>query len=98
MYYFAREIYFVEKSLGNNSTRNESLIRLLKSPATLISGISTISLPENSNELCDRLKLLLHEKQAGNNSNKIDEEIVAIADKLLEYKCNSTKQTHFFTT
>ena len=34
----------------------------------------------------NRLILLLQEKQAGNNSNKINEEIVAIVDKFLEYK------------
>ena len=44
------------------------------------------------NKLCDRLKLLLQEKHAGNNSNIIDEEIIAIADKLLEYEYLSRKQ------
>ena len=43
-------------------------------------------------KLCDRLKLLLQEKHAGNNSDIINEEIVAIVDKLLEYKCISKKQ------
>ena len=57
------------------------------------SGISnTIFLPSDPDELCDRLKLLLQEKKAGNNSNKINEDIVAIIDKLLEYKCTSKKQ------
>ena len=36
--------------------------------------------------------MLLQEKHDGNNSNSIDEEIVAIVDKLLEYKCISKKQ------
>ena len=57
--------------------------------------ISTILLPKNPAELCDRTKLLLQGKQAGNNSDIINEEIVAKADKLLEYKCISTKQ-HIF--
>ena len=57
------------------------------------SGISkTIFLSSDPNELCDRLKLLLQEKHAGNNSDIINEEIVAIIDKLLEYKCISKKQ------
>ena len=57
------------------------------------SGISkTRFLSSDPNELCDRLKLLLQEKHAGNNSNIIDEEIVAIVDKSLEYKCISKKQ------
>ena len=46
------------------------LIRLLKSPAIKASGISTILLPGNAYELYDRLKLLLQEKQARNNSDK----------------------------
>ena len=46
------------------------------------SGISTISSPENPNELFDRLELLLQGKQAGKSSNVIDEEIVARAAQL----------------
>ena len=46
-------------------------------------------LPSDPNELCDRLKFLLQEKQAGNNSELINVKIVAIVDKLLEYKCIS---------
>ena len=38
------------------------------------------------NRLCNRLKILLQEKQAGNNSKRFDEEIVALADEILEYK------------
>ena len=57
------------------------------------SGVSkTIILSSDPDELCDRLKLLLQEKHAGNNSNVIDQEIVVILDKLLEYKCISKKQ------
>ena len=57
------------------------------------SGISkTKFLPSDANELCDRLKLLLQEKQAGNNSDIINDEIAAIVDKLLEYKCVSKKE------
>ena len=84
--------------MGNKSIRDRSLIKILKSPAIIIStsGISkTIVLPSDPNELCDRLKLLLQEKQAGNNSDLIIEEIVAIADKLLEYKCISKKNHKF---
>ena len=42
--------------------------------------------------LCDKLKLLLPEKETGNNSNIINEEIFAITVKLLEYKYLSTKE------
>ena len=38
------------------------------------------------------LSWLLEEKHAGNNSEMINEESVALFDKLLNYKCISTKQ------
>ena len=93
MYDFAKEMYFDERGVGNKSTRDRTLIKLLKSPANMASGISKIIiLSSDPDELCNRIKLLLQEKNAGNNSNIINEEIVAIVDKLLEYKCISYKQ------
>ena len=93
MYDFAKEMNFDTKALGNKSTRDRTLINLLKSPAIIASGVpKTIFLSSDPNELCDRLKLLIQEKHAGNNSNIINEEIIAIVDKLFEYKCISKKQ------
>ena len=81
------------KSTGRSSIRHSSIIKILESPAIMASGISrTNVLSSDPNKLCDRLKLLLQEKYGGNNSNLIDEEIVAIVDNLLEYKCISKKQ------
>ena len=93
IYEFAKEMNFNIKEKGNKSNRDKSIIRLLESPAIMASGVSkTIFLSSDANELCDRLKLLLQEKHAGNNSDIINNEIVAIVDKLLEYKCISKKQ------
>ena len=93
IYQFAKEMNYDIKSTGRPSTRHNSMIRLLDQPAIMASGISkTIILSSDPNELCDRLKLLLQEKHAGNNSNIINDEIIAIVDKLLEYKCISKKQ------
>ena len=93
IYQFAKEMNYDIKSTGRPSTRHNSMIRLLDQPAIMASGISkTIILSSDPNELCDRLKLLLQEKHAGNNSDIIMDEIVAIIDKLLEYKCISKKQ------
>ena len=90
---FAKEINYDVKSTGRPSIRHTSFINILDSPAIRASGISsTIILSSNPNELCDRVELIIQEKHAGNNSNLIDEEIVAIVDKLLEYKCISKKQ------
>ena len=93
MYDFAKEMHFDLNAPGNKSTRDRKLIKLLKSPAILASGVSkTIFLSSDPDELCNRIKLLLQEKHAGNNSDIINDEIVAIIDKLLEYKCISKKQ------
>ena len=95
LYDFAKEMHFDMRAQGNKSTRDRKLIKLLNSPGLMVSasGVSkTIFLSSDANELSDRLKFLLQEKQAGNNSNIINEEIVAIVDKLLEYKCISKEE------
>ena len=95
MYDFAKEMNFDMKAQVNKSTRDRTPIKLLNSPGFMVSasGISkTIFLSSDPNELCNRLKLLLQEKQAGNNSDMINQEIVAIVDKLTESKCISKKQ------
>ena len=94
-YDFAKEMHFDERRIGNKFTRDRTLITLLNSPSLMLSasGISkTIFLSSDPDELCNRLKLLLQEKHAGNNSDIINNEIIAIIDKLLEYKCISKKQ------
>ena len=83
VYDFAKEMNFDTKALGNKSTRDRSLIKLLKSPGLIVSasGVSkTLFLSSHPNDLCDRLKLLLQEKHAGNNSHIINDEIVVIID------------------
>ena len=44
MYQFAKEMYFDVRATGNRSTRDRTLIKLFKSPAILVSGISAILL------------------------------------------------------
>ena len=95
MYDFAKEMKFDTRVSGNKSTRDRTLIKLLKSPGLMVSasGVSkTIFLSSDPDELCNRLKLLLQEKLAGDNSDIINDEIVAIVDKLIEFKCISKKQ------
>ena len=92
-YEFAKEMNYDINSTGRPSVRHNSMIRLLDQPAIMPSGFSkTIILSSDPNELCDRLKLLLQEKNGGNNYNLIDGDIVARVDNLLEYKCISKKQ------
>ena len=68
---------------------------MLKSRTVLASGIPTKFSPENFDEFCDSLILILQEEQAGNISKISNEEIFAMADKLLEYKCITVKQHSF---
>ena len=51
-----------------------------------------IFLPSDPYELVDQLKLLYFEKVGGNDSFLINEQIIAIIDKLLEYECISPSQ------
>ena len=95
MYDFAKEMNFDLKAVGKKSTRDRTLIKLLKSPSLIVSasGVSkTMFLSSDPDELCNRLKLILQEKHAGKNSDIIKDEIVAIVDELLEYDCISKKQ------
>ena len=84
IYEFGNEMKFDNKQKGRRSDRDKFIIRLLKSPAIMASGVTTIIKSENPDQLCNKLKLLLQEKHAGNNSDLINKEIVAIVDKLLE--------------
>ena len=86
---------FDTKAQSNKSTRDRTLVKLLKSPGLMVSasGASkTITLSSDPDELCKRFKLLLQEKHGGKNSDIFNNEIVAIFDILLEYKCISKKQ------
>ena len=81
---------FKVKHTGNERTRDESLIKLLKSPAIRSVSLKKLLLKfeilsSNANELYVTLNLLAQEKQAGKSSIIIIEEIVAIADKVSEY-------------
>ena len=93
IYEFAKEMNFNIKQKRKKSERDKSIKRLPNSPAIMASGVTTIFLSENPYELCDRLRLLLQEKHAGNNCDIINQEIIAIVEKLLEYKC-ITKNQH----
>ena len=76
--------------------RDRTLIKLLKSPGSMVLLLVILRLTKNKSssktfflssdpiQLCDRLKLILQEKQAGNHFDIFNEEIVVIVDKFLE--------------
>ena len=80
------------KKIGRKRPRNRSIVEFFQSPAIMASRISIIFLSENPNEICDSVKLLLQEKQAGKNADSINDELVAIVDKLLDCTYLSKKQ------
>ena len=51
-----------------------------------------VFLPSDPDELVDQLKLLYFEKEGGNDNPLLSEQIIAIADKLLQYQCITTNQ------
>ena len=81
MYDFAKEMNFDVKAPGNKNNGDRTLTKMIKSPAIMVSGNSTVVLPSDHNEVCDSLKLLL---QKSNNSNLINDGIIAIVEKLLK--------------
>ena len=88
-YELAKELDFIIKQTEQKGNRDKSLIILVKSPTIQDSGISRKILSSDHNEPCERIKILIQEKQVCNLSNIIDGEIITIVDKLLEYKCLS---------
>ena len=66
MYDFAKEMHFRIRGPGNKSTRDRTLIKLLKSPGLMVSasGVSnTKFLSSNPEEQCNKLKILLQQKK-----------------------------------
>ena len=55
-----------------------------------------VLLPSDPDELVDQLKLLYFEKVGGNDNPMLSEQIIAIADKLLQYQCITTNQHQNF--
>ena len=51
-----------------------------------------IFLPSDPDELVDQLKLLYFERVGGNDNPQLNEQIIAIIDKLLQYECISPSQ------
>ena len=59
---------------------------------TPASGLETIFLSKNPDEICNRKRLTIQKTVSEFDTNSFDGEIVAIFDKLLEKKCNTPTQ------
>ena len=76
IYEFGKEMNFDIKQKGRKRKRDKSVIKLLKSPSIMASasGISITKFsPSDPDELCNRLKLIIQEQQAGNISDKVND-------------------------
>ena len=85
MFEFTKEMYYDERALGKKCFREKPVLRILQSPAIKVGCLKkskTIFSSSHPCELCNRTKLLLQEKVAGNKSKTNIEENVAMADKL----------------
>ena len=51
IYEFGKEKNFIIRKQGRKSDRDKSMLKLLKSPANMASGVTTIVLPESLDEL-----------------------------------------------
>ena len=73
---------------NGKSYRDKNLIKYYYDKRALpASGFQEIFfLSENPNELCNSIRLIIQEKQCGNDSNRFDSEIYAIIDEFLKYK------------
>ena len=105
-YQFIKELYkymqgFTQGYAGSSATANATAPTQDYTQGFTGSGLRDsyrkysqqyIFLPSDPDELVDKLKLLYFEKVGGNDSFLINEEIIAIIDKLLEYECISPSQ------
>ena len=83
--------YLFNKNLINQYTYQQSQLGSGLGEATH-ENTQIVFLPSDPDELVDQLKLLYFEILGGNDSFLINEQIIAIIDKLLEYECISPSQ------
>ena len=80
---------------GDKKSHRYYFIKAMLQPQ-IGSGLNFIFLPSDPDELVDQLKLLYFEKVGGNDNPMLSEQIIAIADKVLQYQCITTNQHQNF--
>ena len=80
---------------GDKKSHRYYFIKAMLQPQ-IGSGLNFIFLPSDPDELVDQLKLLYFEKVGENDNPMLSEQIIAIADKLLQYQCITTNQHQNF--
>ena len=92
-----KKCYGVEKSKRSYFTKDSNNQNLFREITYQLSQLGVgfnqyIFLPSDSNELEDQLKLVVLEKVGCNGNPMLSKQIIAIAEKLLEYECITTNQ------
>ena len=90
IYNFLKDMKY-DLTYGDKKSSRYNIIKYLFQPQ-LGSGIKFVFLPSDPDELVDQLKLIVLEKVGGNDNTMLSEQIIAIADQLLEYECITTTQ------
>ena len=67
IYEIGKELKVNTRQKGRKSNRDKSMIQFFNSPANMASRFATSVFSCNPNDLCDRLRIILREKQTGNN-------------------------------
>ena len=90
---FLDEVQFDIHPKSKNSRDKNLMKNFYHKRALLESGVQEVFfLSENPNDLCNLRRLKFQGKQAGKHNTRFDNEMVAIIDKLLEYKCFTPTQ------
>ena len=89
-YTFLRDMNY-NLSYGDKKSNRYNFVKSMLQPQ-IGSGLNFVFLPSDPDELVDQLKLLYFEKVGGNDNPMLSEQIIAIADKLLQYQCITTNQ------
>ena len=89
-YNFLRDMNY-DLNYGDKKSNRYNFIKSMLQPQ-IGSGLNFVFLPSDPDELVDQIKLLYFEKVGGNDNPMLSEQIIAIADKLLQYQCITTNQ------
>ena len=89
-YNFLRGMNY-DLNYGDKKSNRYNFIKSMLQPQ-IGSGLNFVFLSSDPDELVDQLKLLHFEKVGGNDNLMLSEQIIAIADKLLQYQCITTNQ------
>ena len=88
----SKRYYFIKDLINQYKYREIPYREIPHRDSPWGSGLNFVFLPSDPDELVDQLKLLYFENVGGNDNPMLNEQLIAIADKLLQYQCITTNQ------